>query len=252
MTILQYIFDIIRYRRNREISGMACEYILQNKKQIVAKFAGNVPPIPKKDLALAIFMAGSPGAGKTEFSKNLIASFSPDLRKKVVRIDADEIRELLPEEIYNGKNAHVVQKAASKGVDKLFDHVIDKNKHFILDGTFASYEKANRNIGRAVKHDREVEIWYIFQEPSIAWEFTKKREALEGRRISKKEFIQAFFAAQENVNKIKELFGDKIKIHLAIKNYDNIGLEKLELNAQKVDPYLKKKYNTTSIENLLK
>lgn len=43
------------------------------------------------EFPVSVFMAGSPGAGKTEFSKNLLSLFSDNSRKQVLRIDADEM-----------------------------------------------------------------------------------------------------------------------------------------------------------------
>ena len=89
-----------------------------------------------------LFMAGSPGAGKTEFSKRLVARFS----QKPIRIDADEIRSIC--EGYSGQHAHIFQKAARKGVHILYDYALKKNINVILDGTFA-YSEALENIQRA-------------------------------------------------------------------------------------------------------
>lgn len=251
MKIFRIIGDLIYYKRDKKISLAAVAYIKKNQKKIIRKFTGHAPKVPKRELAISFFMAGSPGAGKTEFSKSLIEVLK-NLGKKVVRIDADEIRDELPKDIYTGKNSHIVQKAASRGVYKLFDHVISKNKHFILDGTFSNLKQANENISRAVKKNRLVEIWYLFQDPEIAWEFTKKRELIEGRRIRKNDFIYTFFESKKNVNIIKEKFGTKVKLHIAIKDYTNTKLDKLHLDVQGIDSYLKIKYNKKSLSKLLK
>ena len=47
-------------------------------------------------------MAGSPGAGKTEYSKRFVDGVKKDTGASIVRIDGDEIREILPQ--YNGSN----------------------------------------------------------------------------------------------------------------------------------------------------
>ena len=96
-------------------------------------------------------------------------------------------------------------------------------------------------------------IFYIYQDPIIAWDFTKKREALEGRKIPKSAFIEAFFGAKENVNKIKEIFQDKIKIFLVVKNLNNDDdTEKSKFNIDNIDNYLKVNYTKKSLEELLK
>lgn len=81
------------------------------------------------------FMAGSPGAGKTEYSKSLIQILTEkEPERKIVRIDADEIRDWLPQ--YDHKNALLVQRAASLGVEKVLDCVLKNHQDFILDATF--------------------------------------------------------------------------------------------------------------------
>lgn len=241
-------------RKNQEISDLACQYVIDHKKALIDQFAGKAESFPESLETIAYFMSRSPGAGKTEFSKNLIefmVKVYPELKNQIVRIDADEIRELLPSDIYNGQNASEVQKAASKGVDKLFDHVIHKNKHFILDGTFVNLHYARTNIKRAIKAEKIIKIWYVYQEPGVAWDFTRKREALEGRKITKKDFIKAFLNAKKNANLIKKEFGERISLNLVIKNRDNIGLETTEKNMEKIDHYLIKPYNKKALEKLL-
>ncbi len=78
----------------------AIDYVKKNKNIIIDEIVGNITPVEK---AVAIFMAGSPGAGKTEFSKYFLEKeFGVD---SIVRIDPDEIRETLPG--YNGENAYL-------------------------------------------------------------------------------------------------------------------------------------------------
>lgn len=200
-------------------------------------------------------MAGSPGAGKTEFSKRFIESLSKyeGLGKTIVRIDADEIRASLPSQLYNGKNAHVVQKAAAKGAHILFDYVSSRHYNFLLDGTFANLPNSIKNIEKLIRKENFlIEIWYIYQDPLIAWDFTKKREALENRRIKKKDFVRGFFDSRENVNTIKKMFPKNIRLNLAIKNCNNDGIEKFELGITNVDHYLKKEYICDELTKMLK
>jgi len=161
-------------------------------------------------------MAGSPGAGKTEFSKRLIEIMTPI---PIVRIDADEIKESIPQ--YNGQNSDLVQGAASIMVDNLNYYTLKHKQNSIMDGTFANYAIARRNIENCLKKNRSIGVFYIYQDPIIAWDFTRKRKKLEGRYVPKEAFIDAFFKAKENVQSIKEEFGDKIELNLVIKNSNN-------------------------------
>ncbi|MDP3792730.1 MAG: zeta toxin family protein [bacterium] len=224
-------------------SGIALDFIKKNKKLLIEKFASkNIYTSDPNPISL--FMAGSPGAGKTEISKRLIEKFS----NIPIRIDADEIREVIPG--YEGANSYIFQTAANKGVNILYDYVLSNDFNVILDGTFA-YGGAIENIQRSLNHNRDVEIYYIYQEPEIAWEYTKKREKIEHRRVSRNVFITSFFKARENVTMIKDSFGTKIELNLIVKNFMT-GLEEINLNINSVDDYVPLKYNTVDLDKLLK
>ena len=193
----------------------------------------------------SIFMAGSPGAGKTEFSKNLIK----ELGDGVVRIDPDEVRALLPQ--YNGKNASLFQSPVNIGVDDLFFFALKNRQNFILDGTLAFFEKARNNILKCLETREYVEIYYLFQDPSIAWKFTQDREVEEGRRIDKEVFIRAFIASKENVQKLKSEFGEKIRLNLVVKDYNN-DIGKTKLDVEQIDIHLEKFYSIEELRELIK
>lgn len=195
-------------------------------------------------------MAGSPGAGKTEFSKSFIQEFEEKHPpRKIVRIDADDIREFIP--AYTKHNSSEVQGAASLGVEKLLDCVLANGQDFLLDATFADYEKSRLNVKRCLKRDRKVGVIYLYQDPLIAWNFTKKREIMEGRPIPNHVFINAFFAAKLNVQKIKDEFKKDIELWLINKNLEN-DVEKTFFNIDNIDSYLKIKYNTETLFKIIK
>ena len=224
------------------IEDSAFRWIKNNEKAIIEKFASGVGYV--SDIQpTTLFMAGSPGAGKTEISKRFMARW----KQKPIRIDADEIRTMCPQ--YSGSNAHLFQKAANKGVNILYDYALGKGLNVILDGTFA-YAGAIENIERSLKRNRKVEIFFVSQNPEQAWGFTKKREVLESRRVSKEVFINAYFKSQENVNNAKKHFIDEIELHLIIKDFEK-DLEQIEFNIQSVDPFIKKRYSRDELEKVL-
>lgn len=155
--------------------------------------------------------------------------------------------------MYNKKNSDEIQTAAVIGVEKLLDQVIAKDQEFLLDATFSLYEKSYSNITRCIRHKRKVSIYYIYQDPIIAWSFTLKREALEGRSVPKQTFINAFFKAKENVNRIKKELGEEIELTLIVKNFEEgiQGVEKIYLNIDNIDNYLKFEYNPSLLEEKL-
>jgi len=218
-------------------------YIKEHKHELIERFADPKIYLPVGK-PVSLFMAGSPGAGKTESSKRLIEATSGP---PPVRIDADDIRTIFPN--YNGTNSHIFQRACTIGVNKLFDYVLHNNINAILDGTFA-YGKAMENIERSLKHNRIVIIYYLFQDPAVAWHFTQVREAKEGRRVSKEVFISSFLKARENVVQAKTQFGDKVELKLVIKDFIK-DFEKLYEHVERLDNYLPKVYTKEELEKLL-
>ena len=197
----------------KTIKEQAIEYAKKHKKQIAYKFIDD-NRYKSEDVPVSIFMCGSPGAGKTEFSKNIIKN----LKQQIVRIDGDEIREKLPG--YTGANSVLFQSAVSIIVDKIHDIVLAKQHSFILDGTFSKYTKARENILRSLKRYRTVYIFYIYQDPIVAWKFTKMREKLEGRNIPKESFINHFFGAIETINNVNKEFKGQVMIYFVKKNLE--------------------------------
>lgn len=229
-----------------KISQEAINFVKKNANFLINEFIKD--PLVSIDNPSSVFMAGSPGAGKTEFSRRLIEKFKQDNIASVIMIDPDEIRNIIPG--YDGSNSYLFQAAVSVGVDKLHDHVLKYNKNFILDGTLSNYEKSLNNIRRSLDRGRPTVIYYLYQEPLLAWDFTRKREALEGRRITKEIFIDNFFAAMYNVNRIKAELGNKIELDLVIKNYEN-DTEDTKLNIDKIDNYIKSSHTKKDLIKLL-
>jgi predicted ABC-type ATPase len=195
---------------------------------------------------VSVFMAGSPGAGKTESSIRLLETFS----SKVLRIDTDEYRKYFSHLGYTGDNSHIFQGAASLITEKVHDYALSHGLSFVFDGTFSKYEKAEDNIKRSLKKGRLIQILYVYQEPELAWEFTKKREEKEGKRILKDNFIKQFLHAREVVEKIKNTFGDSVKLDILVKDTNNKELA-YYTNTKDIKSYIKKEYSLQELENLL-
>lgn len=185
-------------------------YAKAHKKELIQQILANKPLQADKT---AVFMAGSPGAGKTESAQTLVALY-PNL----VAIDADHFRALFPG--YNGSYSDQFQKGSSLLVDAALDAVLKQGHSFILDGTFAT-SKVIQNIQRSLKRNYDVWIYYIYQDPDVAWQFTQEREAKEGRYVPKERFINAYFASRKNLLKVKETFGDAVTINILLKNMQN-------------------------------
>lgn len=228
-------------------SEKAKKWIKENKQLLFDKFADKGIHEPD-NVPMTFFMAGSPGAGKTEFSRGLINMWEKNSDEKFVKIDADAIRWLIPG--YNGSNTDIFKGASTKGVDILYNYVLKNRLNAVMDSTFAFYNTARTNVERALKKERFIDIFYVFQDPLIAWQFTKKREIEEGRSIPIDFFINSFFQAKENVNKIKSIFKKDANLHLVVKDYSN-NITKIETYIENVDNYLKIKYTQNELKKKL-
>jgi UDP-N-acetylglucosamine kinase len=190
---------------------------------------------------VSVFMAGSPGAGKTEASIELLKTMDGP----IIRIDPDDLRCMCPG--YDGSNAWLFQPAVSVLVEKVLDEALDNGQSFLLDGTLSRYGVAEKNVARSLGKGRTVEILYVYQEPRQAWAFVRAREALEGRRIRKEEFISQYFAAREVVNALKAKYGNKIRVELLIKNNDN-SRRAYEANIDRIDNHIPEVYSRQDLE----
>ena len=150
---------------------------------------------------------------------------------------------------YRGDNAHVFQKAATRGVNILYTHALHENLNLILDGTFA-YHGAETNIRRSLDKQRRVEICFVYQDPLVAWDFTKKRETLEGRRVPKEVFIDAFIRSRENANSIKQIFGDRVELNLVLKD-SQTGHDRLRSDVLNIDEHLPRVYSRSNLESII-
>lgn len=180
-----------------ETNDSYLDYAKANKDKFISYIIKGKSPEVGRD---AVFMAGSPGAGKSEVAMGLAENYDNH-----VIIDADYFRTQFPE--YNGKNSSLFQKASSWLVEQAFKYVLEHGYSFVLDATFAILS-AGKNISRALKNDFRVTIFYVYQDPKVAWGFTKERELAEGRHVPKKVFINAFFKSRENIAKVKSKHPD--------------------------------------------
>ncbi len=230
----------------RQVEEQAIAYARENKKHIAAERT-SLREYPADDTPVSVFMAGSPGAGKTESSKNLIEELTKD-NQSVLRIDTDDLRELLPG--YTGKNSSFFQGATSIIADRMHDLALIQGQSFVFDGTLAKLTIARKNISRSLKENRLTFIIYVYQDPLQAWEFVKARQKKDGRAVPKSAFIDQYFKARENVNTLKEEFGKKLYVYLIIKNNDGTDFRYYE-NIDRIDGYVPQRYTYEELERLI-
>ena len=233
----------------RVIHDAAVEFARANKKKRCAELTDPSIYVPEQS-PVSVFMAGSPGAGKTEAANALISEFEAKPGSpRVLRIDADDLRAEFPD--YTGNNSWLFQGAASIWVDRIVDMALDQGQSFILDGTFSDYPRALRNVERSLKRGRAVTIWYVYQSPYVAWDFVQAREAEEGRNIPPDRFIDQYFAARDVVNRLKREFADKIKVDLLLKPNDDPG-KLARIGVDQIDSHVPERFTRAELETKLR
>lgn len=224
----------------QQIHNEAIAFARANKKAIAKRLTDKATHPPEEE-PVSVFMAGSPGAGKTEASLELLNFFSDS---PPLRIDPDELRAELPG--YTGGNAWLFQAAVSILVEKIIDLALDNRQSFLLDGTLANLDKARDNIRRSLRKDRYVQILYVYQDPLLAWQFVQAREEAEGRRILPEHFIDQYFAARDVVNALKLEFGKEVHVDLLLKHIDNSS-RLYKAGVDKIDYHIPENYSRPSL-----
>ncbi len=230
---------------DEEIKQRAHEFARKNKDDI-AKSMTNILIYPPDDFPVSVFMAGSPGAGKTESSKNLITILKDN--HPILRIDPDDLRPKFEE--YSGNNSSLFIYSTSIIADRMQDYALSNKQSFVFDGTFSNLDRSRENIKRSLKKERFVQILYVYQEPLQAWNFVKAREIKDGRKVPKEAFIEQYFMARDNVNLLKKEFGGHIQVDLVTKNIDGTDLNYYK-NIDKIDYSIPEKYTKAQLEEII-
>lgn len=193
----------------------------------------------------AFFMAGLPGAGKTEFTENLIESLGP----KVVRIDMDQIASQI--DGYHPEQAHAFREAATDIMNAVFDRVKHQKVDFIMDGTFRS-DKAIRNVRQVLEKGYTVKVFYLHQEPGKAWEFTRAREKIEKRAIDPDGFMTSYYEIRRNITQLVNLKLSNLTLDVVIKNKSNkVGEWFANVDIDQIDDLIGVSYNKEELKRMI-
>jgi hypothetical protein len=254
--------------REKDTKQKAINFVETHKDELIEQFITSKKPL-LVDI-FSFFMARSPGAGKTEFSQRYLADIIGKIKSGLVkyladygmdvgsfrtlfiRIDADEVREFLPQYQKTQEckkitgNAHIVQGAVNKGLDILRVYCFKNKISFLHDSTFGNYKTMRTLVEKSLTLDRDVQIFYLYLDPLMAWRFTKAREYLEGRNVLKETFVKQFFASQTSVDKIKREFGKRVQLNCILKDNRN-KIVNVEFDVASVDSFLEEQYNKNLI-----
>ncbi len=209
------------------------EWIEQASQYVISQITRDTErltfdPVRYPDEITAIFMAGAPGSGKTEFIESVLKYFD------FFFIDIDSYRGLF--EWYHWDNAGEYQEAMSKVVNKVMEYCMENDIRFILDGTFKSGMHSLWNIRECKRHKRKVDIYFIYQNPYISYLYTFLREINEERNIEVPRFVDCFYKSIKNV-------------YIAYKEYrDTVNLYIVEKDSGM--PFMKKNYIIHDIQDI--
>ncbi|AZC17556.1 zeta toxin family protein [Pseudomonas sp. CMR5c] len=236
-----------------ELEEAAFQFAIAHRRPLAKKIVDTDVFIPER-APLTVFMAGSPGAGKTEVSKAIVEALEKGGQDvgagRVLRIDPDDFRENIPG--YSGKNSYLFQRAVTKILEKVLDRAFEKRISFILDGTMSNLDVARRNIDRGLKGNRGALIMYVYQRPELAWEFVKAREITEGRNIPREKFAQQYLAVRENIVKLRQSYGQDLQIDLLVKNTDSSkALYEPGVTVEQIDALIPNTYDYEQLIELL-
>jgi len=197
-----------------QLISNAIDYLNKNKKEFLELFTLNAQPSQEK---IAIFTAGMSGVGKTEFGQ-----FLKENNPHLLHIDTDEIRNYFKDVGYNGQNSNIFQKPASKGFSKLFDYAIKNSFSLILDSNLSNLSQAIDNLERLLNKGYKIEIFYLYNDPSICFEYATKREVITNRKVPYNIFVQSNINSYTTIVALKTLFEDRIVLNYIDKRENNL------------------------------
>ena len=226
-----------------KITQKAYQWAKANKKSFAEKYIKESGAVPDKEEPACIFMAGLPGAGKTEYVRTIIRESGV----KAVCIDMDDIASRI--EGYKPQEADLFRLSATILQNEIFDRTKAKYYPFIMDGTLASDITINC-IRKAINKGYRVKIVYIKQDPAVAWRNTKEREKIERRSINLDGFIDSYENTINNLEKVVSSLD--VMIDIIIKDKHNKTIDFIQ-NATRsdIDKYVKIDYNNKQLRDSL-
>ena len=199
---------------NEEIVKQSIVYFNENKKTFFEQYSKGITVNSDK---LAIFTAGMSGVGKTEFS-----IFLKENNKNLLHIDTDEIREFFRPVGYDGQNSNLFQKVSSRGFDQLLSYALKNDFSLICDSNFASIDIEIQNIQRLLKKSYKVEIFYLYNEPTVCFEYATRREMVTHRKVPKDVFLRSNENSYKTVLAIKDMFENDVILNFLDKRDNQI------------------------------
>ena len=170
------------------------QWVKENKQELVDRFFA-AQTIKQAGDKRTIFMAGIPGAGKTEFVRRMAKQPGFDY----IVIEHDKLVELI--DGYKAEHYYAYRQAGNTLVTEILKRCLRQCLSFIFDTTLAK-GRSTSNVKQAIARGYKVEVIYVVQEPGLAWQFTQDRERDQKRNISPKGFAETCQLINPNLAEI--------------------------------------------------
>jgi dihydroxyacid dehydratase/phosphogluconate dehydratase len=149
---------------------------------------------------------------------------------------------------YSADKYYEFRGAANIIVDETVIYCRHHRLDFVLDGTFGS-GRAVDNIRSALKR-HQVTIFYVWKDPTTAWQHTKDRQLVTKRGIEKLGFIESCINVPNNLRDVREKYADKISIALIRKDLSSNSFQ-MTRDQHVIDDLLEVSYTKDNLERIL-
>lgn len=185
--------------------------------------------LESKTQPLAIFLAGSAGAGKTSFRRefidplgefvvlNIDDEYEPLLKKEKLPLDFRKYTS--PEQL--SAAAKLMARAQKITRDK-YEQIKSAFKNVVIDGTGASSREILKKKSELESIGYKTMMALIFTTPDISLYRNLKRGEEGGRTLMPSIILRSWSSLFDNIDTYKKIFGSNLLIYKAFKDSDLI------------------------------
>jgi predicted ABC-type ATPase len=173
-------------------------------REIFQHFLSTTKPVPKDKTPVAIMMMGGPATGKGQLTKGIS-------NKKFVKVDADNIKEMLPEyqdlvSKGDANAANYVHKESGELASRLRDIARKQRKNMVLDGTGRYAGSYMHRMGQLQDAGYHVQLLMpVVSDVEDAVARAKKRGAESGRHVPEKFIRDNHKTVMRNFSQLSKL-----------------------------------------------
>ncbi|MED1864611.1 zeta toxin family protein [Fictibacillus nanhaiensis] len=179
---------------------------------------------------VAFLVGGGSASGKTSLCETIVKQDLKKKKRKLITIDPDEIKKLIPEyqafqKTFPSSAAALVHKESVDISEKLVNTMIESERSFLLEGTMAKTGKYVSLVNRLQKRSYKVVVYIVDVPLQVAIEREAIRAKKTGRSIPRhviehthQHIPKTFLAIKEDVN-FFEGYDNQYGLKLFISNH---------------------------------